>query len=911
MSGIRSLVILLFYALALLTMQGQTPTNSSWNNWKEAGVEYVGEPWVTNLSRPYTLNSALSRRHLFIAPSHGRYYNGEIWKWQRPQMFGSVEDLLTQSFVFPYLIPMLENAGAIVYTPRERDPQIHEVVVDNDQPGRDGTYEEWNTKSDTWEDKYGIWQTAGGVGFSMPLTTLQASIMPFRLGTTRFIASVQEEEKQSKTIWTPKIPQKGRYAVYVSYATLPNAVPDALYTVCHAGGKTSFKVNQRMGGATWLYLGTFLFEQGQNERGRVELSNFSKTKGLVSADAVRFGGGMGIVERSLPQTVISPDSVMHYVYDRGTTSGLPRQLEGARYYAQWAGLTDTLYNADPMQGDYDDDIRSRSHLLNLLGGGSVFMPDTLGRGVPFELAFALHTDAGFSKNGSVYGTLGIATTNDERGQRVYRSGVSRTTSLEYAKMMLNTVTSDLSRLYKVNWPYRELRDRNYGETRSPAVPSMILELLAHQNYRDMTFAHDPNFKFHASRAIYKSILRYIASMRQEAAPNVQPLPVKGFSARLSKGGEEVELSWTPVEDPLEPSATPTEYVVYSGTFNEGFDNGRLTDGRTSIKLSVKRGVHHVFRVSALNRGGESFPSEPLSVYVPNAAGKPLREVLVVNAFDRLSGPARIETADSLGFDLETDLGVPCGYTTAFCGRQVNFSREAMGREGPNGHGYSTSELVGANIAGNRFEGVGIHTDAIVKGQSEHGVAVSSVSAEAFAAMAPSELKRFAVIDYVCGLQRDVPYNLKYYKTFPMSSRKLLEHFQKEGGNIMVSGSFIGSDMQAKEERDFLRRVLHLEHEGTLRHDTLGTFRGLKLDLPIYNHHNREHFACRQSDILSPAEGAFSAFSYGVDGYSAGVAFPGRKHKTITMGFPFECLADESIRVQAMKAMLNFLLDFKK
>ena len=30
------------------------------------------------------------------------------------------------------LVPMLENAGAGVFLPRERDWQVHEVIVDND-----------------------------------------------------------------------------------------------------------------------------------------------------------------------------------------------------------------------------------------------------------------------------------------------------------------------------------------------------------------------------------------------------------------------------------------------------------------------------------------------------------------------------------------------------------------------------------------------------------------------------------------------------------------------------------------------------------------------------------------------------------------------------------------------------------
>ena len=36
------------------------------------------------------------------------------------------------AYTLPFLIPMLENAGANVFMPRERDWQVHEVVVDND-----------------------------------------------------------------------------------------------------------------------------------------------------------------------------------------------------------------------------------------------------------------------------------------------------------------------------------------------------------------------------------------------------------------------------------------------------------------------------------------------------------------------------------------------------------------------------------------------------------------------------------------------------------------------------------------------------------------------------------------------------------------------------------------------------------
>lgn len=881
--------------------QGTTATTPAQKSWGEN--KYQGAPWKTNISRPYAVQTSLTNKHLFVSPSHGRYYNGEYWRWQRPQIFCTSEDLLTQSFVFPYLIPMLENAGAIVFSPRERDPQPNEAVVDNDQPGRFGSYEEENSPRYTWT-------TAQTKGFSMPLTTMNATYMPFEKGTSRFVQATHRETEIVKATWTPTIPKSGRYAVYVSYPSLENAIPDARYTVFHSGGQTTFTVNQQMGGGTWLYLGSFLFQEGKNAEGRVMLSNYSQHKGVVSADAVRFGGGMALIERSMPEVTINEDSTKNFHYGQGITSGLRRQLEAARYYAQWSGLPDTLYNLNPETADYDDDIRSRSHLLNFLGGGSVYIPDTVGQKVPFELAFALHTDAGFLRKGGVYGSLGIATTTDPNGSTIYRSGLDRKVSYDYARRVTSTVASDMAKLFKTSWPLRDVLDRNYGETRMPNVPSTILELLAHQNFNDMVYAHDPNFKFHASRAIYKSILRQVAENNNQPSPVVQPLPVKAFSARLRPGKNQVRLTWQPTNDPLEASATPTDYIVYSRTSDSDFDQGHLTKGKKSITLALKPGKHYIFRVAAINAGGESFPSQPLSIYLsPSHEKGGDKEVLVVNAFNRLSGPARVESPDSLGFLLNEDLGVPFEYSTAFCGEQVHFSPLDMGKEGPGSLGDSSSELVGHLIAGNRFDGVEIHTDALI--ESGHQVSVSSVSSDAFAEMTSSELSQYSVIDYVAGLERDVPHNLLPYKAIPLAAQNLLASYQQHGGKLFVSGSFIGSDMKTKPERDFLRRVLHVEHEGSVRNDFLSAFHGLRLQLPIYNQHNSEHFPCPQTDVLAPSEGAFSAFSYGEGGFSAGVAYQGKESNTLTLGFPFECLINRRDRSQAMGAVLNFLLQNSK
>lgn len=99
-------------------------------------TEYKGAPWVKNTSRPNEISRGLQDRHIALWQSHGNYYKNDKgeWGWQRPRLFCTTEDMFTQSFILPYVIPMLENAGAIVYTPRERDTQKNEIIVDNDTP---------------------------------------------------------------------------------------------------------------------------------------------------------------------------------------------------------------------------------------------------------------------------------------------------------------------------------------------------------------------------------------------------------------------------------------------------------------------------------------------------------------------------------------------------------------------------------------------------------------------------------------------------------------------------------------------------------------------------------------------------------------------------------------------------------
>lgn len=279
----------------------------------------------------------------------------------------------------------------------------------------------------------------------------------------------------------------------MSYQTLPKSVDDAEYTVYHKGQATTFHVNQQMGGGTWVYLGTFDFDRGSNAYNRVVLSNYSRSKGVVTTDAVRFGGGMGNITRG------------------GTTSGLPRSLEAARYYAQWAGAPSSVVSRFNQTNDYNDDLNARSGMINWLAGGSLYVPKEVGKGVPIELQLAVHSDAGYKQDGSFVGTLGICTTVAD-GQTTYASGLPREASRSFAAQLVENARRDLESRFGIRWSTRSVWDKNYNETRRPEVPSAIVETLSHQNFSDMRYGLDPNFRFTMARSFYKTILRYTARM---------------------------------------------------------------------------------------------------------------------------------------------------------------------------------------------------------------------------------------------------------------------------------------------------------------------------------------------------------------------------------------------------------------
>ncbi|MCM1005831.1 MAG: xanthan lyase [Prevotella sp.] len=899
--------------------------------------------------------------------SHGRYYKNGSWQWQRPMLFETVEDVYTMSYVLPYIVPMIENAGGYVMLPRERDTNPNEVIVDNDLNEGGEIYSQPYYRETNGTQH---WENGEGDGFIYDLEHFRDTENPFEVGTYRQTATINSG-KPSVAAWYADIPADGEYAVYVSYKSLPNSTTDARYTVHYSGGIKDFLVNQSMGGGTWIYLGTFPLRKGFSDQiPIVSLTNESKSAAgkILTADAVKIGGGMGNIERSpsradvaydpstpesgyAPQETVQEDEecddeedeeVDEENEDEGNdeevedalpqntgeesvdqeetqeptkhapapkkgaapvfrTSGLPRYLEGARYWLHWAGIPEEVYSPYHGRDDYKDDYTGRALWVNYLAGGSRVLPDEPGLKIPVDAAFALHSDAGRRSDGSTVGTLGIYYT---QGGINYEDGTPRINSRMLTDYVMRQITSDIRNTYNSSWTRRSMWDKSYVEARVPEVPTTLIELLSHQNFGDMQYGLDPNFRFLVSRAIYKAIARFMAE-RKDRDVVIQPLPVQEFAITRNGKGH-FKLHWKPTPDPLEPTANPKEYTIYERRGSElGFHKIGTTSS-THYNVKVKDNEIYSFRIVAVNEGGKSFPSETLSCREAPNGGKP---VLIVNGFTRVSGPGIVNEGGRLGFDSENDFGVPYIRDISFAGHQRNFSRSSSEL------GRSDSNYISTIIAGNTFNYPYVHGYSI----SNAGYGFVSCSVQAVE-KGEVNLRDYDVVDLILGKQKESKTGNGQsgwnYKTFPEALQKKIRTFVHHGGDLLVTGEYVASDLystrSSQADRDFATQILgvtlsEVEKVRSPRIQPADDARKGGFANRSYSYNNtlnEDMYIVESPDMLQPIGEGEILFDFDGNTGAAGIQRRDGKSTTIVMSIPFESITNVDFRNALMKEILT-------
>ena len=318
------------------------------------------------------------------------------------------------------------------------------------------------------------------------------------------------------------------------------------------------------------------------------------------------------------------------------------------------------------------------------------------------------------------------------------------------------------------------------------------------------------------------------------------------------------------------------------------------------------------KAAASNEGGESFPSETLALGV---VAEDAPTVLVINNFDRVSAPVSFASKDSTyaGFNNRMDGGVPYLYDISYIGNQHEFRRAIPWMDDDSaGFGASESNYETKALAGNSFDYPAVHGKAwMAAGCNFVSASRGAVENHRIA------MNHYTMADLICGEQLTTQIGRRgaselRYAVFPKGLREQIEDFTRVGGNILVSGAYVGSDLWEpvfdfeltdsrkadyfEPAQKFAQEVLHYRWM-TNNAAVTGEVKGVQnpLGIPyksrfIFNTELNDKLYCVESpDGLSPeGQGAYTVFRYAENNISAGVAYQG-DYKTVILGFPVETL----------------------
>ncbi|MFT7537125.1 MAG: N-acetylmuramoyl-L-alanine amidase [Hyphomicrobiaceae bacterium] len=498
-------------------------------------------------STPTTLVASfgsLQGKRIAVSPGHGYYWHSSLgWTTQRGVIDGLVEDIHTAEISNRYLIPLLQNMGADIVMCREHGERDVDAIIDNDVGAP--------AYSET-----GGWSTSASSGYQNS---------GYRFATTN------SSTESATAHWQIPITKDGLYPVFAWFRASGNRTPEANYRVHHSGGTETVVVDQTRDNLTWAHLGNFWFAAATGAH--IELSNFSPSPGVVIADAMRLGGGVGSIQRG------------------GATSNQARWRECARYWTQFAGAPSSIYNSVSTGQDNSDDVTARPRFAEWRGA---------------DAFLSVHTNAGGGAGTSTFTYSGGATAGS--------------TSLSNA--VHTQIISDLRSQWDPSWTDRGQLQANFGELRLlSSMPGILVELAFHDTpgSSDMQSLHDPKWRYLVARAYARGVLRYfspLASFPPEAPP----------ALRIEQDGARgLRIAW-------DPASGATHYTIEQSQDGKGFLE--VADVAAN-SWSTGPLPHHAwasYRVRAWNASGRSFPTEVLTAGTDHLA---TAQVLLVQGFDRL------------------------------------------------------------------------------------------------------------------------------------------------------------------------------------------------------------------------------------------------------------------------------------
>jgi N-acetylmuramoyl-L-alanine amidase len=509
------------------------------------------------------------------------------WSFQRSEVSGTemIEDLGNYDQA-TFLADYLFRAGATIVPLRPIGHQNNEVVLDNDDPGVSFVGSGWSDSSATVY--YG---SAGDVPY-------------------RFASTSATETNYAR--YTPNIPAAGFYPVYAWTRSGSDRATDQLYRVNHSGGITEVTINHRRVGSGLVYLGTYHFESGTG--GYVDISNRSNSAGsVVIADMIRFGNGMGDIDRG------------------AGVSTLSREDESGLYWVEW--------HVDRSQGIPESEFRAttidRDAAVSFSPRYAEYMNREADGALKDRVFVSYHSNAAGGR-----GVLGLYNGNND-------PATATPNQFLLANSLGAEVNNDMvaqNALWDPDWFDRgsgvtlDRSDIEFGEINNLRInnefDATIVEVAFHDNIPDSELMRQIIVRDAVARATYQGLIKYFRAVDGNTTSAVElPPPVTNVHA-VSNAPGSVTISWTPPVASAQAGGAPTGYRIYASINGFGFDGGTLAAGgatNTATLTGYDPTLPYYFKVVAVNVGGESHESEVLTV-LPSGGAK---QVLVVNGFDRV------------------------------------------------------------------------------------------------------------------------------------------------------------------------------------------------------------------------------------------------------------------------------------
>jgi hypothetical protein len=667
--------------------------------------------------------------------------------------------------------------------------------------------------------------------------------------------------------YVPTLPAAGFYPVYTWVLHGANRT-NQLYRIRHTGGESQVRVPHHRVGNGWVYLGSYHFNAGSNAvSGAVLISNFVPGAGtsVVIADAIRFGNGLGSLNRG------------------GGVSTYPREDECARYWVQnglGVGQSTGLYDVAG-SGDDSDNVGTPPRMsaeMNREAGGGFFQ----------RVLVSFHSNASGSANPTARGVIGLYNDPTLSSDVAPNSGTPNQRQL--AQLLAKEVNDDLVSLsgrLELPWQNRTSltyarSDFAFGEINNNALDgemdATIVEVAFHDEPNDARLLRDPKVRDWVARATYQGLLRYFNQF--DAAPLAfLPEPPGNVRAYATSGG--IVVAWTP---PVAQggSGVAAGYVVYRSTDGYGFGEPVGVSGvvNTQVLLTnLTTDTAWYLRVAATNAGGESLPSA--TVGCRRAANPALRRTLVVNAFDR--------------FDRTLNL------------RQTPAARNYR----PPGHDRNTGTMERVlPRRNNAFDYLVAHGQALAAA----GAPFDSRQNELVAA-GQAALGAYANLIWCAGNESTAD------ETFSSAEQAQVAAFAAAGGNLFVSGSEIGWDLDRNSgptaaDRTFLRTTLRATLNGNTN-DSSGIYNFAPVTGSLFagnptgafDDGSQGIYWVGYPDVLTPhGSGASTAATYpGLGRGAAAVQYDGSAGggKVVLLGFPFESITSASVREAILADALRF------